>query len=138
MPNKRKVNKNRNATGYTPPTKRKNNSVYTPSSSSTPTCPQIDFYFIKCINCEGIFTYDLTTDVNTNHCFTPIFDHSKIPDCKLDCSFQSPTMSCPCQTPPTINPSSMELFDESSNSTPVDSPRTISRTASKRFFRCNV
>lgn len=116
---KKRSNKNRAPTGYTPPPKRKIASSSSSSPSSAKICHQSDYYFVSCMNCKQTFIYELSTEMNTNHCFTPVFDHSKV-NCKLDCSFKSINNSCSYVSSSTLlNPN-----EESDNPTPVDSPTT--------------
>src|SRR5215210_6638448 len=116
MTNRKRHSKNRAPTGYTPPAKKNNISS---SSSSAKICPQSDYYFASCMNCKQTFIYELSTEMNTNHCFTPVFNHSEV-NCKLDCSFEPINNSCSYVSPSTISTPS-NPNDESYNPTPVDS-----------------
>jgi len=117
MTNKKRGNKSRSPTGYTPPAKKNN---IDPLSSSAQRCPQSNYYFVSCLNCKQTFIHELSTEINTNHCFTPVFDHSKV-TCNLDCSFDTLDTSCP-YVPPSAIPTTSTTNDESNNPTPVDSP----------------
>ena len=131
MTNKNKRNRNKAKTGQTPPTpanKRININVPFSPSLSGSTCPQGDYHFIRCNNCEQTFVYTLTTNlINTNHCFGPVFAHknSKTFTCNLNCSFKEPTDFCPPNTPKLNVNTSIETTNTPTSDNTI-SPSTIS------------